>query len=564
MTTPTKKSSFEDYETPEVVSKVNDNDDDSEEDVFHDYETLSEHYVTVAEFQANVHDGLSFQAGIEVSVITKNPSGWWYVEMGKTEGWVPSSYLEKVYRPLDHIAKHQSHSAVEQFPAKHEKLAKVESITSTKSTKDKKDDSESIHPAIKLKSPKPLERKGNIPITPPKPAQKPSLPKKPIKKEEKTSSVGALAAVLSKGEEPVIKISQPSSVASNKSLMSHKLPAKSSNTDTLIVSHDSVKRSSSSDSVRELKKTDETRKAKSPPPIRPRPAEFIPVPKPRKVSPSNSSMGMKYLRKSTENLVDIEPTSTPPTRRSTNVPSRPSNSPKTQRSTTSSPKLATNDKLPLEKASPKKPSPPSRNNQSFSTQTIKLGELEHALKSKKPVAANKRSASVTSSKQVPPAKPAQTKKTPPPRPSNSPAQSRKGTYVTIADFIGNDEGSLSFKEGATVDVLEKTEEGWWYVSIKGNEGWVPSTFIEKTSNKPDRPKPPKPSHNKKPPPIQPVKTLNSYRAISDYSTPVYEDSGIDLVAGELYEVLEKTSGGWWFVQHGAEEGWAPSSFLEPA
>jgi hypothetical protein len=54
-----------------------------------------------------------------------------------------------------------------------------------------------------------------------------------------------------------------------------------------------------------------------------------------------------------------------------------------------------------------------------------------------------------------------------------------------------------------------------------------------------------------------------YRAAVSYQVPVYEDSGITLVAGQLYEVLEKQEG-WWFVKDTQGEGWAPASYLDPA
>ena len=563
-----EKNSFEDYETPDIHSqtKVDDN-EDSEEDVFHDYETLSEHYVTVAEFQANVHDGLSFSSGVEVSVITKNPSGWWYVEMEQEEGWVPSSYLEKMFRPHDDSRSpvHSTNVSTKdactsnKVPIKHESKPIIKELKTgsilTSVTKNPK--------TVTLKSPnlRSEEKKGNTPTTAPKPAQKPSVAIKPVK-DKKALPVAAKTAPVSKGltiqnEKPVVTISQPSSKGNYKPAVPHraKVPTKSPDTDTSKISRNSLRRSSSHDSLLQLKEVDEPlRKAKSPPPIRPRPAEFIPPPKPKKLSPSSSStMGIRYLRKSTENLVDNQMEANVPIPSTRSVHQRPSPQIIPRSTTLSIPKQTSKEKLHSEKVPVHTKPLPSRINQPSSTQTIKLGELEHALKTKKPIAASKRINTISNQ---------QTKKVPPPRPSKGPTLSKRSSYVTIADFIGNDEGSLSFKEGVTVDVLEKSDEGWWYVSIKGNEGWVPSTFVDKTSNKPDRPKPPPPFRKTKPSLAQSVNTLSGYRAISDYNTPVYEDSGIDLVAGEVYEVLEKSSSGWWFVKHGSKEGWAPSSFLE--
>ena len=147
------------------------------------------------------------------------------------------------------------------------------------------------------------------------------------------------------------------------------------------------------------------------------------------------------------------------------------------------------------------------------------------------------------------------------------------SYVTIANYIGDgSQGSLGFKEGMNVEVIEKSDDGWWFVQIKGKEGWVPSTFLEKTSGKPERPKPPRPTQPTlvrtppktaiKPKPPAPAKSKNTFVAVGDYTPAAYEDSGIALIEGEVYKVIEKSSEGWWFVSHGNQEGWATSSFLE--
>lgn len=60
----------------------------------------AEVYVTIADFTDQAGDGLSFKAGAQVEVITKNSSGWWYVQLDNEEGWVPSSYLDKARQPI--------------------------------------------------------------------------------------------------------------------------------------------------------------------------------------------------------------------------------------------------------------------------------------------------------------------------------------------------------------------------------------------------------------------------------------------------------------------------------
>ena len=138
---------------------------------------------------------------------------------------------------------------------------------------------------------------------------------------------------------------------------------------------------------------------------------------------------------------------------------------------------------------------------------------------------------------------------------------------------------MVLQKGQKVEVLEKTSDGWWYVKAGSEEGWAPSSFLEEGKPKPGRPangpshpkieqpvgRPSKPSPASRPVPKPRRSThiANTYRAAASYQVPVYEDSGMELVEGQTYEVLEK-QGGWWFVTDGQKEGWAPASYLDPA
>ncbi|XP_076867247.1 neutrophil cytosol factor 1 [Brachyhypopomus gauderio] len=55
--------------------------------------------------------------------------------------------------------------------------------------------------------------------------------------------------------------------------------------------------------------------------------------------------------------------------------------------------------------------------------------------------------------------------------------------------------------------------------------------------------------------------LDTYRVIADYSkSSKYE---LNLKAGDLLDIVEKSSNGWWFCQCDTHRGWAPASYLEP-
>ena len=577
-----------------MFGKKSPDSESDDEDGNHDYETLSEHYMTIGEFQAQASDGLSFQEGIEVSVITKNPSGWWFVEAGSDEGWVPSSYLEKSFKP--HSGKSNVVSPQlakpKPFPPK-----RVEPPTSNSSFNPKpkppaRRDTVTkspvtippiqIKPATDTKSkpPPPTRRdirsqvngdndttdSGRQSISPPVPTKpRPSVSKRPIVAPRKSTdggtSVSAMAAVLSQGfnkpgerRSSVDDNRRPS--VSKKPIVPRRDPVPENRGKS-----DSLRRSASSESLREIDRQVDERMAKTPHMVRSLNTQV------------SDSKPMKFLRKSQENLLAATQAEEERQQQSS---ASPIPAPRKSISTIKvggSPKFmptkSTSASSVAQSKSTPKPPPPSRNHiPPSNSQTLKLAGIEKALKSGKspPVMPAKRPINNTLSaggtkKVSPPQRPKDSpaqkqKKTPPPRPGNSPAAGRKISYVTIADYGGYDDASISFSEGESIKVLEKNPDGWWYVEIGGREGWVPSTFIDK-SDKPDRPAPPPVRSKPRPPP--PVKKDKMCRAVADYVT---EDSEINLMENEEYEVLEKADNGWWFVKKGGDEGWAPSSFLE--
>lgn len=108
------------------------------------------------------------------------------------------------------------------------------------------------------------------------------------------------------------------------------------------------------------------------------------------------------------------------------------------------------------------------------------------------------------------------------------------------------EGKLTFSKGQELEVLEKSPNGWWFVRVGQEEGWVPSNIVQRHRG-----------HDiiddKELMDGQKYKTLGGYKAT--------EDTGISFQPGQIAVVLEKDPAGWWFVKIGDDEGWAPSTFL---
>uniref|UniRef100_A0A3P9K8T8 Neutrophil cytosolic factor 1 n=1 Tax=Oryzias latipes TaxID=8090 RepID=A0A3P9K8T8_ORYLA len=55
--------------------------------------------------------------------------------------------------------------------------------------------------------------------------------------------------------------------------------------------------------------------------------------------------------------------------------------------------------------------------------------------------------------------------------------------------------------------------------------------------------------------------LDTYRVIADFEKTSKHE--LNLHDGDLVEILEKNSNGWWFCQCEAKRGWVPASYLEP-
>uniref|UniRef100_A0A803JGD5 SH3 and PX domains 2A n=1 Tax=Xenopus tropicalis TaxID=8364 RepID=A0A803JGD5_XENTR len=63
-----------------------------------------------------------------------------------------------------------------------------------------------------------------------------------------------------------------------------------------------------------------------------------------------------------------------------------------------------------------------------------------------------------------------------------------------------------------------------------------------------------------PKPPEPPSVEVEYYTIAEFQSCISD--GISFRGGQKAEVIEKNSGGWWFVQIGEKEGWAPSSYID--
>ncbi|XP_030636563.1 SH3 and PX domain-containing protein 2A [Chanos chanos] len=151
-------------------------------------------------------------------------------------------------------------------------------------------------------------------------------------------------------------------------------------------------------------------------------------------------------------------------------------------------------------------------------------------------------------------------------------------YVAVASYERQENSEISLQAGETVDVIEKSESGWWFVSTAEEQGWVPATYLDsQTGTKDDlevgtarsgevtkRRK----AHLKR---LDRRWTLGGivnrqqsreekYITVQPYTSQGKDEIGFE--KGVTVEVIQKNLEGWWYIRHLGKEGWAPASYLK--
>lgn len=86
----------------------------------------------------------------------------------------------------------------------------------------------------------------------------------------------------------------------------------------------------------------------------------------------------------------------------------------------------------------------------------------------------------------------------------APSAPSKPTFKALFAYEKQEEGELSFPVGGILEILEKDENGWWNARYNGQEGWVPSNYLEEIKAPPPAAAPaPKPIPKPVPKPAEP-------------------------------------------------------------
>ncbi|XP_061088803.1 SH3 and PX domain-containing protein 2A isoform X3 [Conger conger] len=151
-------------------------------------------------------------------------------------------------------------------------------------------------------------------------------------------------------------------------------------------------------------------------------------------------------------------------------------------------------------------------------------------------------------------------------------------YAVVASYEKQENSEISLQAGELVDVIEKSESGWWFVSTAEEQGWVPATYLDSQNGTRDdlelstaragevtkRRK----AHLKR---LDRRWTLGGivnrqqsreekYVTVQPYSSQGKDEIGFE--KGVTVEVIQKNLEGWWYIRHQGKEGWAPASYLK--
>ncbi|XP_067852514.1 SH3 and PX domain-containing protein 2B isoform X2 [Heptranchias perlo] len=125
-------------------------------------------------------------------------------------------------------------------------------------------------------------------------------------------------------------------------------------------------------------------------------------------------------------------------------------------------------------------------------------------------------------------------------------------YVAVTNYEKQESTEISLHQGQVVEVIEKNESGWWFVSTADEQGWVPATCLEAQDGAQDDLS------------IVSAKPGEEENFVVIYPYSARDNDEIDLERGAVVEVIQKNLEGWWKIRYQDREGWAPASYLKKA
>ncbi|KAM4698981.1 SH3 domain-containing protein 21 isoform 2-T2 [Discoglossus pictus] len=136
-----------------------------------------------------------------------------------------------------------------------------------------------------------------------------------------------------------------------------------------------------------------------------------------------------------------------------------------------------------------------------------------------------------------------------------------GDMLVLVDFQGQLDDELNIKTGDIIKNVKKTiEEGWLEGELNGKKGFFPQYFVKEIPSGFQNDGKRYPRSVRKPNACLVKKKQRWCRAGYSYN-PAKPDE-LELVKGEVFEVIEEIEDGWWLGKKGALVGAFPSNFVE--
>ncbi|XP_037543711.1 neutrophil cytosol factor 1 [Nematolebias whitei] len=124
------------------------------------------------------------------------------------------------------------------------------------------------------------------------------------------------------------------------------------------------------------------------------------------------------------------------------------------------------------------------------------------------------------------------------------------TYRVIADFEKTSKYEINLHTGDLVEIVEKSQNGWWFCQCETKRGWAPASYLEPLDG-PEEAEEAEPDYE-------------GELHVTDQAYRAEQEDEISLDVGETVEVIHKLLDGWWVVRKGDETGHFPSMFLQKA
>ncbi|XP_067864014.1 neutrophil cytosol factor 1 [Heptranchias perlo] len=122
------------------------------------------------------------------------------------------------------------------------------------------------------------------------------------------------------------------------------------------------------------------------------------------------------------------------------------------------------------------------------------------------------------------------------------------TYRSIGDYQKLSKYEMSVQTGDIVEIVEKSEIGWWFCQMEGKRGWLPASFLEPLES-PEESEEQDPNYEG-----EPYKVTKSYTAAQEDEMSLNEE--------EMVDVIHKLLDGWWVIRKGEVTGYYPSMYLQ--